>query len=276
MRRVLVMMLGLLLSASAWSQVIIAAADPYPPFADPAHPSQGICLQIVRAAYASQGYMVDMRFVPWARAIDGMKNGEYDILPNAWWTQERAAFLLFSEPYMKNEIKFIKRKGDPFEYHGLESLAGKTVGIVKGYGYGDEFLNATNFTRPEVSKILQNVKKLVLGRIDLTLEDEIVARWIIKNNVPSLMHQIEFTQNSLSSQQMHVASSFKNPRHKAIIEAFNKGLTTIKANGTFDNILRENGLNSLRPPSSSYRKTREVAENAAVASEHRGKSLSAR
>ncbi|MFZ6049796.1 substrate-binding periplasmic protein [Pseudomonas sp. CR3202] len=242
MRRVLVLLLCLLFSAPAWSQKIIAAADSYPPFADPTHPAQGICLQIVRAAFASQGYTVDMRFVPWARALSGVKSGEYDILPNAWWTQERAAFLLFSEPYLKNEIKFIKRKGDPFEYDGLGSLTGKTVGIVKGYGYGDEFLNATNFARPEVSQVLQNVKKLVRGRLDLTLEDEFVARWIIKNNAPDLMQKIEFTHNGLSSQQMHVASSLKNPRHKAIVDAFNKGLATIKADGTFDTILRENGL----------------------------------
>jgi len=84
---------------------------------------------------------------------------------------------------MRSEIKFIKRRGDPFEYHGLGSLTGKTVGIVKGYGYGDEFLNATNFTRPEVAHTLQNIKKLALGRIDLTLEDEVVARWVIKHKV---------------------------------------------------------------------------------------------
>ncbi|MFG5861292.1 substrate-binding periplasmic protein [Metapseudomonas sp. CR1201] len=242
MPRVLILAFGLLFSAFAWTQTIIAAADAYPPFADPAHPSQGISLQIVRAAYATQGYTVDMRFVPWARAVSGVKNGEYDILPNAWWTQERAAFLLFSEPYMRSEIKFIKRKGDPFEYHGLESLTGKTVGIVKGYGYGDDFLNAAHFSRPEVSKVLQNIKKLVRGRIDLTLEDEVVARWIIKNNAPGLMQQIEFTRNSLSSQQMHVASSLSSPRHKLLIDQFNKGLAAIKANGTYDKILRENDL----------------------------------
>lgn len=242
MHRVLVLLLCLLLAAPAWSQTIVAAANPYPPYADPTYPRQGICLQIVRAAYASQGYEVDMHFVPWVRAISGVKNGEYEILLNAWWTQERATFLLYSEPYMKNEIKFIKRKGDPFEYHGLASLTGKTVGIVKGYGYGDEFLRATNFDRPEVSQILQNVKKLVLGRIDLTLEDETVVHWIIQHNDPSLMPQIEFTHNGLSSQQMHVTSSLKNPRRQAIIDAFNKGLETIKANGAYDDILRENGL----------------------------------
>lgn len=242
MWRMLILMLGLLCSTPAWSEKIVAAADPYPPYIDPGNPKQGISMQIVRAALASQGYEVEIRFVPWARALDGVKNGEYDILPNAWWTQERATFLLYSEPYMKNEIKFIKRKGSPFEYQGLASLTGKTVGIVRGYGYGDEFLNATNFNKPEVAEVLQNINKLVLGRIDLTLEDEIVARALIASRAPNLLKQIEFTHNALSTRQLYVTSGLKNPRRKAIIAAFNKGLAIIKANGTLDTILRENGL----------------------------------
>jgi polar amino acid transport system substrate-binding protein len=41
---------------------------------------------------------------------------------------------------------------------------------------------------------------------------------------------------------LHVTSSLKNPRHQTLIEAFNKGLATIKTNGTYDKILHENGL----------------------------------
>lgn len=38
-------------------------------------------------------------------------------------------------------MKFIKKVGDNFEFVGLVSLNGKKVGIVCGYGYGDEFMN---------------------------------------------------------------------------------------------------------------------------------------
>lgn len=199
-------------------------------------------MQIVRAAYHSQGYDVEMHFVPWSRALNGIKYGQYDILPDPWWTQERAIFMQFSDPYMKNEIKFIKRKGGPFEYTGIGSLTGKLVGIIRGYGYGDEFLNATNFNRSEVDQVVQNIRKLVLGRIDLTLEDEIVARSIIRHEAPELLYQIEFTQNTLSTQELHVSSGLNNPRHQVLIEAFNRGLAIIKTNGTYDKILRENGL----------------------------------
>jgi polar amino acid transport system substrate-binding protein len=242
MWRVIALLFGLLASPPAWPEKIIAACDPYPPYVDPTQATQGLSVQIVRAAYATQGFNVEMQFIPWARAIEGVRKGMYDILPDAWWTQDRATFLLFSEPYISNEIKFIKRKGDPFEYTGLGSLTGKTVGIVRAYGYSDDFLKATNFTREEVPTAVQNIRKLVRGRIDLTLEDEIVVRSLLKQEAPDLLRQIEFTHNLLSSQKLYVASSLQNPRRHTIITAFNKGLAVIKANGTYDAILHANGL----------------------------------
>lgn len=225
-------------------KTIVAAADPWPPFVDPAAPKEGLSLEIIRAAYATQGYTVEMNYVPWARAIDGVKKGKYDILPPTWITEERKTFLMYSEPYAVNNIKFIKNIDDPFEFEGIESLAGKKIGTVRGYGYGDDFLNATNFVREDVTDLMTNIKKLTHSsrRIDLTLEDEIVARVTIGNENPNLLSKIAFTKNALSSNTLHVSSGLQNPRHKEIIDAFNKGLATIKENGTYAKIMENYGI----------------------------------
>jgi polar amino acid transport system substrate-binding protein len=223
------------INCPAEEKTLVAAADPWPPFVDKNNPTDGLALEIIRAAYATQGYAVKMEYVPWARAENGVKEGKFDILPDTWMTEKRKAYLFYSEPYAFNKVKFIKAKGDPFEFNGLASLEGKTIGIVRDYGYGDEFLSATNFRREEVVNIIANIKKLTADtkRIDLTLEDEIVARSVIVMENPELLEKIEFTQNSLSENALHVTSGLENPRHKEIIDAFNKGLAEIKANGTY-------------------------------------------
>ncbi|MBF0468343.1 MAG: transporter substrate-binding domain-containing protein, partial [Desulfamplus sp.] len=86
------------------------------------------------------------------------------------------------------------------------------------------------------------IKKLVAKRIDLTLEDEIVASALISKADPSLMSKIKFTQNSITSNNLYVSSGIANPRHKEIIEAFNKGLAEIKANGEFNKIFESYGV----------------------------------
>lgn len=56
------------------------------------------------------------------------------------------------------------------------------------------------------------------------------------------LDDFEFTQNALSINPLHVTSGVANARNGEIIAAFNKGLAEIKANGTFDNILRKYGI----------------------------------
>ncbi len=234
--------LMLVLSLSAKAETITAAGDPWPPFLDPDEPKQGIALEIVRAALATQGMEVKMHFVPWARAIKGVKESDYDVLIGTWYTEERTQYLAYSDPYLENQIKFIKRKGDGYEYQGLDSLSGKSVAVVRGYGYGDEFLNHPGFKRPEAKDLISNLRKLVSNRVDLTLEDEIVARAMMKKEMPELLGKVEFTQNAMSSNKLHVTVGLSNSLKDKILNAFNTGLKEIKANGTYESILKKHGV----------------------------------
>lgn len=237
--RLLLISLLLALGTSAFARTIVAAGDPWPPFVDPKNPTDGLALEIIRAAYKTQDYDVKMVYVPWARAEAGVKEGTYDILAATWHTPERSKTLLYSTPYAVNAIKFIKFKGDPFEYKGLDSLRGKRVGTVRGYGYSDAFLKHAGFVREEVTDLMQNIKKVVDQRVDLTLDDEIVARFILGQENRKLLDMVEFSRESLSSNPLHVTSGLKNPQHKAIIDAFNAGYSIIKSNGTLAEILKK-------------------------------------
>lgn len=247
MKRVVMFIVIVLLSATfctAEEKTVVAAADPYPPFIDPTDPNEGLSLAVIRAAYKTQGYTVKMEFVPWARAEALTISGKYDILPDVWLNDENKKVLMFSVPYAVNTVKFIKTADDPFEYNGLESLKGKKVGTVRGYNYNDAFQASKDFIREDVADLITNIKKLTAPskRIDLTLEDQIVASTLIAKTDPSLMPKIKFTENALISNNLYVASGIANPRHKEIIEAFNKGLAEIKATGELSKIFESYGI----------------------------------
>lgn len=231
-----------LLAAMGHAMTITAAGDPYPPFGDPKNPDGGLGLEIIRAAYKTQGHEVSMEYVPWARAETGVKNGTYDILPFTWRTDARLKVLLYSTPYAVGNVRFIKRKGDPFEFNGLASLSGKRIGVVLGYGYGDAFAASTAFERDNGKDLMTNIKKLLRNRLDLTLEDEIVARSIIGNEDPKALEQIEFVKQPLSVNPLYVTAGLQNPKAPEMIGSFNKGLEIIKANGTLDRIYKKYGM----------------------------------
>jgi polar amino acid transport system substrate-binding protein len=242
LKALLVATLCLPLLAGAQEQTLIAAADPYPPYVDPQVPGEGLAMEIVRAAFKTQGYAVKLEIMPWVRAEKGVMEGRYDILVDVWRTEARAKELLFSTAYAVSKIKFIKRKDNPFEFTGLDSLAGKRIGVIRGYGYSDAFNAATTFSREEVPSMEHNFNKLLLKRIDLTLEDEITAKGLIQKMEPKAAAQLDFTANALASNPLYVAAGLKHPRHKDIIDAFNRGLQAIKADGIFMAIEKRYGL----------------------------------
>lgn len=217
-------------------KVITGTAEIYPPFATDANSSGGFAIEIVRSAFESQGYKLEVTYYPWARAMNEVTSGNYDVLINVWYTEERSNFLLYSDSYAENSVKFIKRKDDTFEYSSLDSLTGKKIGTIRKYGYGDDFLNATNFKKIEANSFIINLRKLITGRIDLTLEDELVARTIILNEAPSLIDEIKFTENELAQYNLYIAASLYNSNSGAVISIFNKGLKKIKSNGTLEKI----------------------------------------
>ena len=141
-----------------------------------------------------------------------------------------------------DNVRFIKRKSDPFEFTGLESLNSKLVGTIRGYGYGDAFAASTAFKRENGNDLMTNIKKLLRHRIDLTLEDEIVARSIINTNDPEALKNIEFAKTPLSVNPLYITAGLQNPKAQEIIGSFNKGLEVIKANGTYDKIFKKYGI----------------------------------
>ena len=114
---VLVMALGAFNSSMARAQVITAATDVWPPYVDFSRKNNGYCLEIVQAAFKTQGYILQVENVPWARGVAGVKKGQYDIAPNLWYSKEREKTFLYSDAYASNTLKFIGRKRRPISIH---------------------------------------------------------------------------------------------------------------------------------------------------------------
>jgi len=222
--------------------VLSAGADPWPPYIDESLPKGGVSVQIADAALRTQGFTVVNKILPWARAIEETKMGKLDLILDAWWSQERSEHFLFSRPYLNGPLKFIKRKGDSFDYEKNASLNGKSIALVRNYAYGDAFLNAQNYDRYVVHDFLQGMRMLSLGRVDLTLENELVARTRIQQAAPEMLDLIEWSPSPLSDSYVYLISGYSNPRHSEIINAFNKGLSIIINNGVYQQILSENSL----------------------------------
>lgn len=235
-------LLTLLAASMARSDTLSGATLEWPPFTSSALNAGGVVSDIVTQVFARAGHDLEIKFLPWDRVLNETKAGNIDVLVGLWYSEERNRDYVISEPLLMNRIVFIKPQGDSFEYTGLESLTGKKVGIVRNYTYSDDFNAASNFKKLATGSLESNLKKLAAKRIDLTLEDEIVARHLINTKLPELKDRLAFTPQAMDEQGIRVAISRANPDAERLIAAFNRDLAAYKADGSYQRAIQQHGL----------------------------------
>lgn len=232
----------LLLSQCAYAGKLHLVADAWPPFTDSTLVNGGLATDIVSTALARAGYASDFEQVPWARALQGVGEGRYDVLVNAWFNEARTRLGQFSGEYLLNRVRFIKRKDEPIEYNNLQQLHEYPIAVVRGYAYSPAFDDDPGMHKVPVHNFSMAVRMLAADRVKLTLEDEYVARYYLARESPKVRNAVEFMPDPLSENSLHILVSLKNPEHQQIIAGFDREIAAMKADGSYERLLRQHGM----------------------------------
>ncbi|MGY2287612.1 substrate-binding periplasmic protein [Pseudomonas gingeri] len=236
-------LLGLLLLAqSATAEKLRLVADAWPPFTDATLINGGLATDIVSTALARAGYASDFEQVPWARALKGVGEGRYDVLINAWYTKDRTLLGQFSDEYLLNRVRFLKRKDSPITYDTLPQLHDFPIAVVRDYAYSADFEADAQLQKVPVHNFAMAVRMLAADRVKLTLEDEYVARYYLKSETPRVRNAVEFLPKPLSENSLHILVSLKNPEHERIVAGFDREIAAMKADGSYERLLKLHGM----------------------------------
>ncbi len=236
-------LLGLLLVAQVSAgEKLRLVADSWPPFTDINLVNGGLATDIVSTALQRAGYSTAFEQVPWARALLGLDEGRYDVLINAWFAHERTLIGEFSNEYMVNRVRLLKRKDNPITFSNLKDLYPHPVAVVRGYAYSNAFDNDPLLQKVPVHSFSMAVRMVAAGRVDLTAEDEYVARYNLNLESQDVRDSVEFLPKPLSENSLHILVSLKNPDHAKIAASFDREITAMKADGSYDTLLRKHGL----------------------------------
>ncbi|KQZ86435.1 MULTISPECIES: transporter substrate-binding domain-containing protein [unclassified Pseudomonas] len=232
----------LLLTQSAAAEKLRLVADAWPPFTDATLVNGGLATDIVSTALARAGYASEFEQVPWARALLGVSEGRYDVLVNAWYTDERTKLGKFSGEYLVNRIRFLKRKDAPIEYSNLQQLHSYPIAVVRGYAYSPAFDEDQSLQKIPVHSFAMAVRMVAADRVKLTLEDEYVARYYLAREPVKVRNAVEFLPKPLSENGLHILVSLKNPRNEQIVAGFDRAIAAMKADGSYERLLRQHGM----------------------------------
>lgn len=236
-------LLGLLLLAqAATAEKLRLVADAWPPFTDINLVNGGLATDLVSTALARAGYTTAFEQVPWARALQGVGEGRYDVLVDAWFNNERTLIGEFSGEYLLNRVRFLKRKDSSIEFNDLQALHPYPIAVVRGYAYSPAFDSDPELQKVPVHSFSMAVRMLAAGRVALTVEDEYAARYTLNNEVPRVRDSVEFLPKPLSENSLHILVSLKNPNHAQIVASFDREIAAMKADGSYDRLFRQHGL----------------------------------
>ncbi len=232
----------LLLATPAFAQSLRLVADAWPPFTDSTLINGGLATDIVRTALARAGYASDFEQVPWARALMGVGDGRYDVLINAWYDEARTHLGQFSNEYLVNRVRFIKRRDDPIEYQNLEQLHDYPIAVVRGYAYSPPFEADAQLQKVPVHNFAMAVRMLAAQRVRLTVEDEYVARYYLSRESARVRNAVEFLPTPLSENSLHILVSLKHPEHAQIVAGFDREIARMKVDGSYARLMKLHGM----------------------------------
>ncbi|AVO52660.1 ABC transporter substrate-binding protein [Ectopseudomonas mendocina] len=235
------LLLLLLSPALASAELLRLVADPWPPFNDRDLPGNGLASDLVEQALKRAGYTTSYAEVPWERAVLGLKRGDYDVLINAWYSADRAEYGYFSRPYLVNRLRFMQRKGSNIRFETLADLYPHSIAVVRGYAYSKEFDSDPNLLKVGVGSFEIAARMLHAGRVQLALEDELVARYHMGRELSSIRGELEFLPLPLTENGLHILVRRSRADHEEIASRFDKAIQEMSDDGSYAATLQRHG-----------------------------------
>ncbi len=236
------LLLLLLSPALATGEPLRLAANPWPPFTDQTLPANGLASELVAQALRRAGYETSYTELPWQRALLGFQHGDYDVLVGAWYSAERAEFGYFSQPYLVNRIRFLQNKGAATQFEKLADLYSHSIAVVRGYAYDREFDTDQRLRKVGVSSFVSAMRMLHARRVQLTLEDELVARYHLNRELLNIRDELEFLPLPLSENGLHMLVRRSHPQHREIVERFDRAIQAMHEDGSYAAIFTRHGF----------------------------------
>jgi len=243
--KIIMTLIGMLFWSSngfADKKHIVLSTCNYSPYYAEALPDGGYFTDIARKAFQRAGYMLEIKWVPWKRALLLAKKGKTHGVLGIAYNDERTQHFIYSDVIDTDNYVFFARKGHSISYKGLSDLKTYRVGVWAGSIMAKELKSAGFKRLQNVTRDDQNVKKLLLDRIDCFPGSERAMLYYINNNFPEKINDIVLLKPPYKTYPYYITISKKSPNHATIITDFNKGLLQIRQDGTIEKILKKYGM----------------------------------
>jgi len=217
------------------AETLVFSTMNYPPYeiAEPEDGLRGTDVEVIEAVFKRFQISTEFKFLPWKRALEMTKLGQFPGIFSCGYSLERAETLIFSEPLASStDGYFVRRDFDGFEPSNYEEDAkGLKVGSVLGWWQAKamEEAGADVVTYRSQELTFRDLLKGLIDYAAMTLEGS--QFWAKKFGISGEVRYLPTKKKSI-----YLCFSKKWPGIEEIVRKFNEGLAAVRADGTYDAI----------------------------------------
>ncbi len=223
-----------LFATAASAEALSVTASEWRPYVDPDAPLAGFAVSVVSQALERAGYDTRIETGPWPQSLEDTVAGKHDVFATLWFTESRAESLVFSEPYINNDLVFVRKADSGIRPRKREDLVGLRIGIVSDFAYAAD-ADTDGIDIASSGSVAENIEKLKQGELDLVLADRRVA--LSEINEGTYAKQFDVLPEPLLSRGLRIGVSRQREDAEAIVDAFEKAIAGMREDGSFNAIL---------------------------------------
>ncbi|MCX2743081.1 transporter substrate-binding domain-containing protein [Mangrovivirga sp. M17] len=230
-------------SVSGQIQKLNLASDVYPPFTNTSNKTS-VALDLVSTALKRADIESYSSILPFGRVMTGIEANVFDGSAALWKTKEREEYLIYSEPYLENQLILVGLSGTDVDKGSIDELEGMTVGIVRNYGYGNDLFNRDNIHLVYGTDDQENLNKLIAGEIDVMLVDKLLIEYMLQIHLNEVKEKLAISSTPIIVKPLYLALQKDLPYADEIIESFNREIKNMISDGTYNRILNLNWISA--------------------------------
>ena len=226
-------------AAAGGKKWVIATDTAFKPFEYKAEDGNyvGIDIDILDAIAKDQGFEYDLQVLGWDASIAACQAGQADgMIAGASITEERkSSGWIFSDGYYDANQSMAVASDSTIA--GFSDLDGKTVAVKTGSmsaTYAESLSGDYNFTITYFEDSPTMYQAVVGGQVAAVFDDTPIMASNIKDNGIA-MKLVDGTGNEPASYGFAIFDE----KNQELVDKFNAGLANIKANGTYDEIIKK-------------------------------------
>ena len=224
-------------------KVLIVTSD-YLPYTTSDQHQPGFLDEIVLEALNRSGIDYEIRYYPWERCREMLRNGEAWASYPYGFSEENMKDFNFSVPIFSTQhLYYYRENQDIFKdtsrvFKHLKDFKGLTFGGTNGYWYGDpSTIKAMGINVEWAGDTEALVKMLYARRIDFFIEDKYVAENIIQRLYKDEQEVFQTLNHSAREHDYYMILSKSYPKTDQLKKSFNEAYKSIFYDGAYQRIM---------------------------------------